>query len=189
MGSKSKSSSSNKSTAFTFNNVDYGEGSGGGGLKNLNLAASESSIGNVTITDGGATRAAIEAMTQAAMSNNDLQKQFIQGVTDNTGALIEGSGKFVDGATKLAKDNQDFLDGIATTTLENYQQLNSSLIAFTQSQNQQAANAADKALDYVYQANQDDATRLTENLSKWMIAVPAGLVALFLFYLMIKERK
>lgn len=172
MGSKSKSRESTKSTAFNFNNVDYG-GGGGSGPKNLNLGLVDSSIDSLEITDGGA----VQAMLQATLGNQDLAKGFI----DGSQSL---SNKAFDTASKVAKDNQEFLKDISSDQHDLYSSLTSNLTNYADKQASQAAKATDKALDYVYSASQSETAALTEDVSKWMIGAAVAVVVLGFFAIM-----
>jgi hypothetical protein len=127
MGGDSSSSSDTTSKSFNFNNIDYGEDSGGdlGFAKNVNLAESTLSVGDVTSTDFGAVTSAIEL----AGRSNDTNAAAVLALGDKAYDDVEDSREM---ATSLFGRATDSVTSSNRDALQFLQQSNDRSLAFAE---------------------------------------------------------
>ena len=108
MGSSSKSSTSSSNTTVdnTFNNVDNRVGGGDGGIigGNTNLNASDSSFGNVSVTntDYGAIQGGLSAAMAALESGNRSLDSSLDFVEDSNALANQQTLQAIDRSFALA---------------------------------------------------------------------------------------
>lgn len=159
MGSKSKSSSNTTNKAYNFNNIDYGQGSGGSGgalAKNINLAESDLSVGDVISTDHGAVTAALDFAGKAS--------------TDNANVMLALGDRAYDDVEDSRELTRDLFGG----AVDSVNSANREALQFL-SQN------TDRALAFAQQSTRSESGQIAENLTKYMLIGGAGIVALIVF--------
>lgn len=150
MVGNSDSKTTNITEEFIFNNADY---SGGGGesasvAKNINLAKSDLTTGDINITDGGVAKAGIAATGES----------FKQ--------LLETSEQLVGDGYEGLKGTQEFAkDSLARA------------VNFASSANQGISEQLDRVLSYANESTRSDTSQAFENVAKYGLiaaAVTAG---------------
>lgn len=157
MGSKSKSSSSTTNKAFNFNNLDYGQGGGGGGslAKNVNLAESSLSVGDIINTDYGAVAGAMNLADSTVKTSADTLLQLGDRAYDDVSQSRELTSELFTLAT----------DSVNSANRESLQFLR---------------QGTERALAFAQQSTRSEAGQVVENLTKYMMIGGAGLAVLIL---------
>ncbi|MFL1484897.1 hypothetical protein [Marinobacter sp. LN3S78] len=156
MGSSSKSSSSSVNKAYNFNNIDYSGGGGGEGgslAKNINLAESELTVGDVSTTDHGAVSGALDFAATASSQNATALMALGDRAFDDVEDSRELTGDLFTGA----------VDSVNAANRETLQYMNQN---------------TDRALAFANQSTRSEAGQIAENLTKYMMVGGAGLVVL-----------
>lgn len=156
MGSSSKSSRTNTNKAYNFNNIDYSQGDSGGGgslAKNINLAESELTVGDVTTTDHGAVAGALDYADSVARQN--------------AGAVLAlGDMAFDDTENSRELTRDLFTTGVQSVNAANRETL------------QYLNQNTDRALAFATKATRSESGQIAENLTKYMMIGGAGIVVL-----------
>lgn len=158
MGSSSKSRSSVRNEAYNFNNIDYAGDEGGGGnalAKNINLARSNLTTGDITTidTDHGAVSGALDFADTTVNRNADLM-------------LALGDRAFDDVADSREYSRDVFALGVDSVNAANRETL------------QYLNQNTERALAFANKATRSEAGQIAENLTKYMMIGGAGLVVL-----------
>jgi len=159
MGSSSSSSNETVSKSVNFNNIDYGDSAGGGNgslAKNINLADSELSIGDVIATDHGAVSGALGFADNANARSAEL-------------AINLGDRAYDDVADSRALTKDLFGGAIDSVNSSNREAL------------QFLSQGTDRALAFATQSTRSESGQIAENLTKYIMIGGAGIVALVIF--------
>ena len=201
MGKGDSKSSQKAEGDIVFNNVDYGGGtgqSGAGALKNFNVGRENTLSDNVfNLTDGGSTRAALDAGTAVAggalganalvagtafQSNSAIAAGAFDVVGQTASEAIKAStdlskfttGKVIDYAGTTNKRVIDYAGatnegafGLSRDTLGTYEDLVTRTGQQVTDSQVVSAQASGKALDYVFQSSKTTTERQAENLIKY----------------------
>lgn len=156
MGGSSKSKSSNTSEEYIFNNADY---AGGGGESaalagNINLARSELSLGDVTLTDAGAIAAGADIAKTGIATTGESYKELLATSEQLVGDGYEG----LLGTQEFAKDAL------------------SRAVNFASSANQGLSEQLDRVLSYANSSTRSDTSQSFETIAKWGL-IASGTVA------------
>ena len=155
MGSSSKSSSTVHNEAYNFNNIDYAGDEGGGGAlaKNINLARSSLTTGDIISTDHGAVAGALDFADTVATRNAEL-------------TLALGDRAFDD-----VRDSREWSRDLFSIGVDSVNAANRDTLQYL-NQN------TERALAFAQQATRSEAGQIAENLTKYMMIGGAGLVVL-----------
>jgi hypothetical protein len=190
MGKGDSSSAQKAEGDIVFNNVDYGGGtgqSGAGALKNFNVGRENTLSENVfNLTDGGSTRAALEANTAVAggalganamvagaafQSNERTSARAMQAVQQSAGEAMRVSGKVASRAIDSSADLSKFTTGkvidLSLNALGTYEDLVTRTGQQVTDAQVVSAQASGKALDYVFESSKTSTERQSENLIKY----------------------
>ena len=155
MVGNSDSRTENVTEEYIFNNADYsGDGEGGGSAslaKNINLARSELSVGDINVTDGGIAKAGIAQTGESFRS------------------LLKTSERLVGDGYAGLKETTDF----AETAL-------SKAVGAVSGSQQSVASQLDRVLAYANDSTRSDAGLATENLAKYALIGGGLLVGAYL---------
>lgn len=145
---------------YIFNNADY---AGGGGesaslAKNINLARSELSVGDVTLTDQGAVAGGV-----------DIAKAGIARTGESFSDLLDTSEQLVgDGYDALLGTQEFAKDSLARA------------VNFASSANQGISEQLDRVLSYANSSTRSDASQAFENVAKWGLIASGTVAAVWL---------
>ncbi|WP_300499031.1 hypothetical protein [Marinobacter sp.] len=161
MVGNSDSKTENITEEFIFNNADYG---GGGGESasvagNINLAKSDLSIGDITLSDSGAIAGGVAIARDGIAQNGESYKQLL-----STSESLVGDGyDALLGTQEFAKD-----------TLAR-------AVNFASSANQTVSEQVSRALSFAGEADKDESNRSFEVVTKYGL-LAAVVVAGAYFY-------
>lgn len=153
MVGNSDSKTQNITEEFIFNNADY---AGGGGesssvAKNINLAKSTLTTGDITLSDSGAIRAGSE-IARAGIAKTGESYQ----------ALLKTSEQLVGDGYEGLKGTQEFAkDSLARA------------VNFASSANQGISEQLDRVLSYANESTRSDSALATENVAKYGLIAAA----------------
>jgi hypothetical protein len=145
---------------YIFNNADY---AGGGGESasfagNVNLARSDLSVGDITLTDSGAIAAGA-----------DIAKSGIAKTGESYKALLETSENLVgDGYDALLGTQEFAKDSLARA------------VNFASSANQGISEQLDRVLSYANSSTRSDTSQAFENITKWGLIASGTVAAVWL---------
>lgn len=157
MVGNSDSKTENITEEFIFNNADY---AGGGGesaslAKNINLAKSDLSIGDITMSDQGAIAGGVSIANKGIATTGESFKH-----------LLETSEQLVGDGYEGLKGTQEFAkDSLARA------------VNFASSANQGISEQLDRVLSYANDSTRSDASQAFERVTKYGLiaaAVTAG---------------
>ena len=222
MGGKSSSSSAQKAEGdIVFNNVDYGGAgqSGAGALKNFNVGRENTLSDNVfNLTDGGSTRAALDAGTAiagGALGANAVttKNAFNSNTAIAGGALVANArvtsdafdtvGKTASEAIQATADLSKFTTGkvvdyagatnklafdLSRDTLGTYEDLVTRTGQQVTDSQVVSAQASGKALDYVFQSSKSSTERQSENLIKYATYGGVAIISAVALTAMVKTK-
>jgi hypothetical protein len=153
MGKGSSSSNETVSKSTNFNNIDYGDGGGSGGslAKNINLADSSLSVGDVISTDHGAVSGAFELaseVNQGVIMLGDMAYDDVANSRDFAGELFGGA---VDSVNAANREAMQFL-----------------------------SQGTDRALAFATQSTRSESGQTVETLTKYLLIGGVSIAGLIL---------
>lgn len=156
MVGNSDSKTENITEEYIFNNADY---AGGGGesaslAKNINLARSELTVGDITTTDQGAVWGGVDIAKTGIATTGESFKDLLATSEQLVGDGYEG----LIGTQEFAKDAL------------------SRAVNFASSANQGISEQLDRVLSYANSSTRSDTSQAFENISKWGL-IATGTVA------------
>ena len=161
MVGNSDSKTENITEEFIFNNADYGGGGGesSGLAKNINLAKSDLSIGDITLSDSGAIAGGVAIARDGIAANGESYKELLR-----TSEQLVGDGySALNGQTEFAKD-----------TLAR-------AVNFASSANQNVSEQVSRALAFAGEANKDEGNRSFETVTKYGLLAGVALAGVYLY--------
>lgn len=157
MVGNSDSNTENITEEFIFNNADY---SGGGGesasvAKNINLAKSTLTTGDITMSDQGAIAGGVSIANKGIAATGESFKQLL----DTSEQLVGDGYEGLKGTQEFAKDSL------------------ARAVNFANSANQGVSEQMARVLSYANDSTRSDASQAFENVTKYGLiaaAVTAG---------------